>query len=324
MEAIAALEASGMQLARALDVVTPERGAGHGHQRARSSAARSISIRSASGRPPTSSVTTSRRSRCLEVARLDLEVRAALRRLLQAPAAALQEQSLARDPEHPRGLLDAAVSSVRGRGGPGSARARRRRRAAAGRAGRASRARRARRRPGSCAARPGSPATAARASRRVRLGEGDDAPHFVGELADVARPRVEQQVFERFVAERDAALVLLVAELLQVVLEQRRNLLAPLAQRRQVERQDLEAVEQVLAEAAVAATSCVEVGVGGGDDADVDLDGAAARRAGGLLLLDEAQQLGLEVEADVADLVEEERAAVGGADDAREARTRRR
>jgi hypothetical protein len=30
MEAIAALEASGMQLARALDVVTPERGAGHG------------------------------------------------------------------------------------------------------------------------------------------------------------------------------------------------------------------------------------------------------------------------------------------------------
>ena len=36
------------------------------------------------------------------------------------------------------------------------------------------------------------------------------------------------------------------------------------------------------------------------------------------LLLDEAQQLGLEVEADVANLVEEERAAVGAADDAGE------
>ena len=38
------------------------------------------------------------------------------------------------------------------------------------------------------------------------------------------------------------------------------------------------------------------------------------------LLLDEAEQLGLEVEADIADLVEEERAAVGGADDAGERR----
>ena len=36
------------------------------------------------------------------------------------------------------------------------------------------------------------------------------------------------------------------------------------------------------------------------------------------LLLDEAQQLGLEVEPDVADLVEEQGAAVGAADDARE------
>ena len=37
-------------------------------------------------------------------------------------------------------------------------------------------------------------------------------------------------------------------------------------------------------------------------------------------LLEEAQQLGLEVEPDVADLVEEEGAAVGAADDAREGR----
>ena len=43
-----------------------------------------------------------------------------------------------------------------------------------------------------------------------------------------------------------------------------------------------------------------------------------------LLLLEEAEQLGLEVEADVADLVEEERAAGGGADDARRRRSRRR
>jgi hypothetical protein len=55
------------------------------------------------------------------------------------------------------------------------------------------------------------------------------------------------------------------------VLEERRNLLAPVAQRRQVERQDLEAVEEILAKAALC-DQAIEVGVGGGDDADVDLD----------------------------------------------------
>ena len=42
------------------------------------------------------------------------------------------------------------------------------------------------------------------------------------------------------------------------------------------------------------------------------------------VLLDEAEQLGLEVEPDVADLVEEQGAAVGAADDARERGRRRR
>ena len=80
---------------------------------------------------------------------------------------------------------------------------------------------------------------------------------------------------------------------------------------------DVEAVEQVLAEASLG-DELLEVGVGGGDDADVDLDRVRLAERMDLVGLEEAQQLRLEVEADVADFVEEERAAGGGADDAGE------
>ena len=95
------------------------------------------------------------------------------------------------------------------------------------------------------------------------------------------------------------------------------NLDAALAQRRQVQAHDAEAVEEVLAEAAVADQG-FEVGVGGGDDADVDAGGLRLADRMDLAGLEKAQQLGLDVEAGVADLVEEQRAAGGGADDALE------
>ena len=61
----------------------------------------------------------------------------------------------------------------------------------------------------------------------------------------------------------------------------------------------------------------VQVAVGRGDDAHVDGDvGLAADRAEPALLQD-AQQLHLQVQRQLADLVEEERAAVGAAEAAR-------
>ena len=92
------------------------------------------------------------------------------------------------------------------------------------------------------------------------------------------------------------------------MVDEQRDLLAPLAQRRDVQPDDVEAVEEVLAEAAVG-DQRVEVGVGGGDDADVDAMGPGLAERMDLARLEEAQQLGLHVEADVADLVEEQRAA---------------
>ena len=60
-----------------------------------------------------------------------------------------------------------------------------------------------------------------------------------------------------------------------------------------------------------AATSSRSVAVGGGDHAHVDAARRRAADAQHLALLQHAQQLGLEVGADLADLVEEQRAAVG-------------
>jgi hypothetical protein len=54
-----------------------------------------------------------------------------------------------------------------------------------------------------------------------------------------------------------------------------------------------------------------EVAVGGRDDAHVDLHGLVAADALELALLQHAQQLHLDGRGDLADLVEEERAAVG-------------
>ncbi len=73
---------------------------------------------------------------------------------------------------------------------------------------------------------------------------------------------------------------------------------------------DVEAVEQILAEGA-ARHALGHVAVGGGDDADVDLDRLGAADAVDLALLDGAQELGLEMERHLGDFVEQQGAAIG-------------
>ena len=56
-------------------------------------------------------------------------------------------------------------------------------------------------------------------------------------------------------------------------------------------------------------TALLEIDVGRGDQAEVGLDRLGAADALDLAFLDRAQQLGLQIEPQVADLVEEQRAA---------------
>ena len=88
-------------------------------------------------------------------------------------------------------------------------------------------------------------------------------------------------------------------------------------------RDDVEPVVEVLAEVA-RRDLLLEVAVGRGDQAHVDLDRLDAADALELALLERAQQLHLHLDRDLADLVEEQRAAVGQLEAAGLARRPRR
>ena len=102
-----------------------------------------------------------------------------------------------------------------------------------------------------------------------------------------------------------------------------RHVLEPLAQRRQADRHDVEAVEEILAEAALV-DQRAQVLVRRRDDADVGGLQLAPADAGELALLQDAEQPRLGVERHVADLVEEQRPAAGLLELARPSPGRRR
>ena len=77
--------------------------------------------------------------------------------------------------------------------------------------------------------------------------------------------------------------------------------------------EDVEAIEEILAEAA-RADLLAEILVRRGDDADVAFQRAVVADRRALALLEEAEELDLERERQLADLVEEQRPALRGGD----------
>ena len=102
---------------------------------------------------------------------------------------------------------------------------------------------------------------------------------------------------------------------LHEVSEQRRHVFAAVAQRRQLQVNDVEAVIQIFAEAAFA-DEREQIDVGRGDDADIDFDLFGAAQAHKFALLDYAKQLGLRFVTDGGDFVEENRALIGDLEEA--------
>src|SRR5471032_473401 len=80
-------------------------------------------------------------------------------------------------------------------------------------------------------------------------------------------------------------------------------------QRRQRNGDDVQPVEQVLAEL-VLFHQLRQIGVRRGDDAHVDLDRLDRAEAHEFFFLDDAEEFGLSLQVNVADLVEEDRAAI--------------
>ncbi len=92
--------------------------------------------------------------------------------------------------------------------------------------------------------------------------------------------------------------------------EQQRDVLGALAQRRHLDRQVVEPLEQVEPEPSVG-HHLLEVLVGGGHESHVRRLFARVAHRAEHPLLEHAQQLGLDVERQIPDLVEEQSAALG-------------
>ena len=94
--------------------------------------------------------------------------------------------------------------------------------------------------------------------------------------------------------------------MLERVFRQQRDVRAAVAQRRQRDGDDVDAIVEVLAKASLG-DFLGQVAIGGGDQADVDPDRLVAADAAQLALLQDAQKLGLQADVEVGDLVEKER-----------------
>ena len=145
--------------------------------------------------------------------------------------------------------------------------------------------------------------------RAAVVGEDHRALDHVLHLAHVAGPAVVDQRVDRALAEAGDRLAVLLARPLHEPVHQQRDVVAPVAQGRHADREDVEAEIEVLAERAVA-HRVAQVDVGGGDDAHVDLAHPRVADALDLALLQRAQELALGGEAQRADLVEEQGSAV--------------
>src|SRR5271155_1689342 len=91
---------------------------------------------------------------------------------------------------------------------------------------------------------------------------------------------------------------------------ERGDVLAPLAQWRYLDRENTQAIKEVLSETP-SFDFLLEIPIGRGDDADVDFARPGVADAFDLLFLQDTKQLRLHGQRDFTDFVEEERATVG-------------
>ena len=127
----------------------------------------------------------------------------------------------------------------------------------------------------------------------------------VRQLADVARPLVRLELVVHARSQLADALPLLLGELRQVVLREDVNVVGAIAERRELDGQDAQPVQEVHAELPLV-DELRQIAVRGGNDARVN--GALGRAAEPRddALLQDAQELGLHVHRHLADFVEQD------------------
>src|SRR5581483_575535 len=148
-------------------------------------------------------------------------------------------------------------------------------------------------------------------ARALAGGADDGGLHRVRELPDVARPLRRLRRAQRAPRELGARQAVALARGAAEVARQLWDVVRSLRERRDADRKHLEAIEQILAEALLRDRR-LQVDVRRRDDADVGA--LRLRRAERVVLLrvDQVQELRLRRDRQLADLVEEERPALGG------------
>src|SRR5262245_30094739 len=136
-----------------------------------------------------------------------------------------------------------------------------------------------------------------------------ETPHQILELAHIARPVIAFQTLDRGRLEALRRQPFARGDGEEVTHEIG-NVVEPFSERRQPERHDVEAVEQIFAEQTLV-DLLLQIAIGRGDDPDIRLDRRAAADRGVFALLQHAQKTRLRFHRHVADLVEKERASFG-------------
>ena len=144
----------------------------------------------------------------------------------------------------------------------------------------------------------------------IRFLQDHGALHGVLQFAHISRPIVLQQQVAGLL--RDAFHRLAKTEIvtLDEEFDERENILLAMPQGRNEDGDDAEPVEQVLAKGPIA-HALLQIAIGGGDDADIHADILHAADAADGLILQRPQQFRLQVGGELADFIQEERAAVG-------------
>ena len=143
------------------------------------------------------------------------------------------------------------------------------------------------------------------------------------QFAHIAAPGIGEQDLARLGRDRPQRHAVDLGVFLGEMVGQRQDVARPLAQGRQAQMHDVQAVEQVFAERTLA-HRIAEIAVRGRDDPQIDLDRLRAADPVDHPLLQGAQQLGLQPDVHLGDLVEQQRAAMGLLELADAPRDRRR
>src|SRR5688572_1668638 len=144
---------------------------------------------------------------------------------------------------------------------------------------------------------------------RVAVAEDDGALDAVLQLANVAGPRVAVQLVERRSREHERLLVQIAAEPVDKVPGENDDVPRAFPQRRNLNREHREAEKEVLAELPLG-HALLEVPVGRGHDADVNVQRLGATDALEAFFLECTQDLRLEWQRQVADFIQKQRAAM--------------